>query len=149
MILVSLNASSDLLSLVRIIGRLGLNILARSQAELAFRFAAKGKDRFDGVSWAMDHVVLGTVGRTGGPAVLPYRTSRDHPRPPQLRPRPTLTAKGAESDTACKTGRVTTVTRQGRTAMRTDRALECQLWGGKLTAIFEACRPEAWPEMRH
>ena len=51
MILVSLDASSDLLALIRRTRCFGVNVLTRTQADLAHRFAIKGRDKFAGVSW--------------------------------------------------------------------------------------------------
>ncbi len=55
MVLVSLDARSDLLTLVRRGSRFGLNILGSDHAGAALRFARKGHDKFDGVAWA-EHV---------------------------------------------------------------------------------------------
>lgn len=55
MVLVSLDRNSQLLTVVREVGRLGVNILASTQADLAGTFATKsGTDKFDGISWHED-----------------------------------------------------------------------------------------------
>lgn len=54
MVLVSLDRDSDLLSLVRTTRLFAVNILSSGQADLALRFALKGADKFDGISWERD-----------------------------------------------------------------------------------------------
>jgi len=53
MVLVALDRGSDLLSVVRVRGRFGVNILGHGQHDLALRFARKGLDKFDGVGWSL------------------------------------------------------------------------------------------------
>ena len=55
MVLVSLDRGSELLTMVRRTRRFGLNVLAASQSGLAVAFARKGRDKFEGVSWGVDH----------------------------------------------------------------------------------------------
>ena len=52
MVLVSLDAGSDLLALVRRTGTFGVNVLGTGQADLALRFARKGADGFADVAWS-------------------------------------------------------------------------------------------------
>ena len=52
MLLVSLDASSDLLTHVTEQRRFGVNVLASSQHALATNFARKGDDKFTGVDWS-------------------------------------------------------------------------------------------------
>jgi flavin reductase (DIM6/NTAB) family NADH-FMN oxidoreductase RutF len=54
MVLVSLDRGSDLLRIVRVTSAFGVNILSSTQPDLAIRFAAKGADKFDGLSWHVD-----------------------------------------------------------------------------------------------
>ncbi|MEV7863006.1 flavin reductase family protein [Streptomyces hirsutus] len=56
-LLISLDEGSDLLKLIEATGSFGVNILGSAQAEIARRFARKGKDKFDGVTWELDHGV--------------------------------------------------------------------------------------------
>ena len=65
MILVSLDVSSELLALVLRTQRFGLNVLGRTQADLALRFATKGPAKFAGVSWTANH---GSARLTGNAA---------------------------------------------------------------------------------
>ncbi|GAA1380594.1 hypothetical protein GCM10009613_05200 [Pseudonocardia kongjuensis] len=58
MVLVSLDAGSELLAMVRRTGTIGLNVLAADQSTLALRFARKGADKFDAVPW---HPVAGAA----------------------------------------------------------------------------------------
>ncbi|MEU6644099.1 flavin reductase family protein [Saccharomonospora sp. NPDC046836] len=52
MLLVSLDRSSQLLTIVRRTGRFGVNVLGSAHADLARRFAGKGgPGKFDGVAW--------------------------------------------------------------------------------------------------
>ena len=55
MVLVSLDASSVLLSLIERTGAFGLNVLAATQSDVALRFATKGPGRFTGVQWNAEH----------------------------------------------------------------------------------------------
>jgi flavin reductase (DIM6/NTAB) family NADH-FMN oxidoreductase RutF len=52
MVLVALDEKSDLLAMLRSSSRFGINILSHAQDDIAGRFATKGGDRFDGVSWS-------------------------------------------------------------------------------------------------
>lgn len=54
MVLVSLQASSNLLSIIRETGRFGLNVLAHDQADLGATFACRGVDRFAVVDWRVE-----------------------------------------------------------------------------------------------
>jgi flavin reductase (DIM6/NTAB) family NADH-FMN oxidoreductase RutF len=54
MLMLSLDKSSRLLARVAVGARLGVNILAADQHELASRFARKRDDKFDGVEWTAD-----------------------------------------------------------------------------------------------
>jgi flavin reductase (DIM6/NTAB) family NADH-FMN oxidoreductase RutF len=51
LILVALDNRSELLAVVRTAGRFAVNLLSRPQADLALRFARKGRDKLDGVRW--------------------------------------------------------------------------------------------------
>ena len=51
MVLVSLDASSELLARVRRCHTFGVNVLASHQSDVALRFATKGPDKFSGVAW--------------------------------------------------------------------------------------------------
>jgi flavin reductase (DIM6/NTAB) family NADH-FMN oxidoreductase RutF len=51
MVLVSLDAGSDLLALMRHGGRFGLNVLGSDHARSARVFARKGADKFNGIAW--------------------------------------------------------------------------------------------------
>lgn len=53
-LLVSLDRGSELLGLVLGSGIFGMNVLGSSQSALAGKFARKGADKFDGVSWRED-----------------------------------------------------------------------------------------------
>jgi flavin reductase (DIM6/NTAB) family NADH-FMN oxidoreductase RutF len=55
MVLVSLDRESELLAFVREAGMFGVNVLGATQSALALTFARKGRDKFDGVSWQVDH----------------------------------------------------------------------------------------------
>lgn len=55
LVLVSLDRRSDLLSMVRVAERYGINVLSHGQDELAMRFARKGEHKFEGVEWELDH----------------------------------------------------------------------------------------------
>ncbi|WIX75664.1 flavin reductase family protein [Amycolatopsis carbonis] len=61
MVLVALDEKSDLLAVLRSSSRFGINILSHAQDDLAGRFATKGGDKFDGVSW---------MARAGAPHIL-------------------------------------------------------------------------------
>jgi flavin reductase (DIM6/NTAB) family NADH-FMN oxidoreductase RutF len=51
MVMLSLDNSSRLLARISVGARLGVNILAADQRELASRFADKSEDKFHGVEW--------------------------------------------------------------------------------------------------
>jgi flavin reductase (DIM6/NTAB) family NADH-FMN oxidoreductase RutF len=65
MVLVSLDAGSDLLALVRRAGRFGVNVLSSAQSALALTFARKGHSKFDGVAWEREHELPRLVGASG------------------------------------------------------------------------------------
>ncbi|SDF98513.1 NADH-FMN oxidoreductase RutF, flavin reductase (DIM6/NTAB) family [Sinosporangium album] len=54
MVLMALDRGSDLLALIRRTGRLGLNILAGGQSDLALCFARKGADKFADAEWSAE-----------------------------------------------------------------------------------------------
>ena len=51
MVLVSLKRDSDVLNLLSSTGTFGLNVLSSTQANVAMRFARKGRDSFEGLQW--------------------------------------------------------------------------------------------------
>lgn len=53
MLLISLQDTSHLLSLLRVGSRLGVNVLESQQADLAARFASRADDKFAGVDWVL------------------------------------------------------------------------------------------------
>jgi flavin reductase (DIM6/NTAB) family NADH-FMN oxidoreductase RutF len=53
MVLVSLDAGSDLLAMVSEARVFGVNVLSRGHEELAVNFARKGRNKFDGVEWCL------------------------------------------------------------------------------------------------
>lgn len=55
LVLVSLDRGSDLLAMIRRSGVYGINVLEHHQQDLARAFARKGRDKFDSVSWSLDH----------------------------------------------------------------------------------------------
>ncbi|MGW4339817.1 flavin reductase family protein [Rhodococcus koreensis] len=55
MVLVALDRESELLALVSESGRFGLNVLGHGQADLAKRFASKGKAKFENVPWTFSN----------------------------------------------------------------------------------------------
>lgn len=65
MVLVSLDNKSTLLDIIRRTGRFGLNVLSTDQASLANIFATKGRGKFAGIEWALDHGVPRIPGTTG------------------------------------------------------------------------------------
>ena len=65
MVLVSLDAGSDLLAMARETERFGVNILGSDQSPLAMGFARKGSTKFDGVPWTVRHG-LPRIGRAPG-----------------------------------------------------------------------------------
>jgi flavin reductase (DIM6/NTAB) family NADH-FMN oxidoreductase RutF len=50
---IALDNGSDLLRIVRRAGWFGINLLRREDADLARRFAAKGRDKFAGADWTI------------------------------------------------------------------------------------------------
>jgi flavin reductase (DIM6/NTAB) family NADH-FMN oxidoreductase RutF len=54
LVLVSLDRGSQLLAVISATGRFGVNVLSGGQAALAARFATRGPDKFDGVTWHSD-----------------------------------------------------------------------------------------------
>ncbi|WP_224389996.1 flavin reductase family protein [Pseudonocardia sp. ICBG1293] len=75
MVLVSLDAGSDLLALVRRTGTFGVNVLGVGQAGLALRFARKGADGFDDVTWSEQG---GAARLAGSAAWVGCRVARIH-----------------------------------------------------------------------
>lgn len=65
MALVSLDRGSQLLSLIRLTGRFGINVLGSSQSALVLAFACKGDTKFDGVTWAVEDGVPRLEGAPG------------------------------------------------------------------------------------
>lgn len=65
MVLVSLDKSSDLLSLIGRSQCYGVNVLAQQQAAIAHAFARKGQDKFAGVR----HEIIGGLPRIQGASV--------------------------------------------------------------------------------
>lgn len=55
MVTVALDRASQVLSRITATGRFGVNVLARTQDDLALGFARRGADRFAGVDWHFDH----------------------------------------------------------------------------------------------
>lgn len=55
MVTVALDRGSKVLSRITATGRFGVNVLARTQDDLALCFARRGADRFAGVDWDFDH----------------------------------------------------------------------------------------------
>lgn len=55
MVTVALDRGSECLSRITATGRFGVNVLARSQDDLALGFARRDTDRFAGVDWHFDH----------------------------------------------------------------------------------------------
>jgi flavin reductase (DIM6/NTAB) family NADH-FMN oxidoreductase RutF len=55
MLLVSLQDSSHLLSLLRVGSAVGVNVLGAGQTDVAGRFAARREDKFAGVPWTFAH----------------------------------------------------------------------------------------------
>ncbi|HEX4088435.1 MAG TPA: flavin reductase family protein [Trebonia sp.] len=54
MVGLALGRDSELLQRLRATGRLGVNLLADGQQDLALNFARKGGAKFDGISWTAD-----------------------------------------------------------------------------------------------
>ena len=55
MLLVSLDNRSKLLAKLEVGARVGVNVLAAHQDQVALRFAGKGDDKFLDVPWELDH----------------------------------------------------------------------------------------------
>ncbi|MFC4507765.1 MULTISPECIES: flavin reductase family protein [Streptomyces] len=55
LIAVALDGDSDLLALIRRTRQFGVNVLAVEQSTIATRLSRKGPDKFDGLSWSLDH----------------------------------------------------------------------------------------------
>jgi flavin reductase (DIM6/NTAB) family NADH-FMN oxidoreductase RutF len=51
MVMVALDEGSELLRVLRGVPRFGVNILSHGQNDIAGKFAVKGNDKFNGVSW--------------------------------------------------------------------------------------------------
>jgi flavin reductase (DIM6/NTAB) family NADH-FMN oxidoreductase RutF len=51
MVVVALDRSSDLLAMLRVTGRFGINLLGSAQDHMALRFAGKGAEKFRDVAW--------------------------------------------------------------------------------------------------
>ena len=65
MVLLALDNRGSLVNQIRSSGRLGLNVLASDQAELAKRFATRGiADRFSDVDWEEEHGIPRLAGIT-------------------------------------------------------------------------------------
>lgn len=54
MVMVALDRSSDLLSILRETGEYGVNLLGHEHSQWASVFAKKGSDKFNGIPWAVD-----------------------------------------------------------------------------------------------
>lgn len=65
MVLISLDAGSDLLVHVRAGRRFGVNVLSSPQSALATAFARKGAAKFEGVAWVSKHGLPYLVGASG------------------------------------------------------------------------------------
>lgn len=65
MILVALDRHSELLAIIRLSRRFGVNVLGHGHRDLALRFAAKGHRKFDGVPWTTDAGVPRITGAVG------------------------------------------------------------------------------------
>lgn len=58
MVLVSLDRTSELLSIVRLSGRIGVNVLGSTHSDVALRFARKGgAAKFADTRWTLDHAL--------------------------------------------------------------------------------------------
>ncbi|MER7834339.1 flavin reductase family protein [Streptomyces sp. NPDC096040] len=62
---VALDESSTLLAKIRRTGRFGVNVLSRSQEDLALVFARRGADRFATAPWCLDQGLPWLVGSAG------------------------------------------------------------------------------------
>jgi flavin reductase (DIM6/NTAB) family NADH-FMN oxidoreductase RutF len=67
MILVALDRQSELLAIIRLTRKFGVNVLGRGHRDLALRFATKGHRKFDGVPWTAH---TGAPRITGAPGWL-------------------------------------------------------------------------------
>ena len=65
LIMVALDRGSDLLAIVRVARRFGVNLLSHLQDDLALRFAQKGREKFEGVPWRADRGVPHLVDASG------------------------------------------------------------------------------------
>lgn len=65
MVMVALDRTSQLLTLVGETSRFGLNVLGSMQTDLAMRFAGKGEAKFGGVSWSASSGVPRLSGAPG------------------------------------------------------------------------------------
>lgn len=79
-VLVSLDRSSELLVHALRTGAFGLNILGSDQSALAGQFARKGRDKFSGVSWSIDHALprIGQVAHWIAARVMDTAVVADH-----------------------------------------------------------------------
>ncbi|MEV7387910.1 MULTISPECIES: flavin reductase family protein [unclassified Streptomyces] len=62
---VAIDASSAVLARIQRAGRFGVNVLSRSQEDLALTFARRGVDRFAAASWCYDQELPWLVGSAG------------------------------------------------------------------------------------
>jgi len=65
LIMVALDRGSDLLAIVRVARRFGVNLLSHLQDDLALRFARKGRQKFEGVPWRAEQGVPRLVDACG------------------------------------------------------------------------------------
>lgn len=65
MVLVSLDLESELLGLLRVHSRFGVNVLGSGQAGIAKRFAGKGDEKFAGVRWEVSEGLPRLPGNAG------------------------------------------------------------------------------------
>ncbi|MEV4036324.1 flavin reductase family protein [Streptomyces umbrinus] len=70
LIAVALNSDSNLLALIRSTGRFGVNMLAVEQSAIATRLSGKGPDKFEGLSWSLDHGLPRLPGSAGWVAAV-------------------------------------------------------------------------------
>jgi len=57
LVMAALDRGSDLLAIVRLARRFGVNLLSHPQENLALRFAQKGREKFEGVPWRAEQGV--------------------------------------------------------------------------------------------